>query len=228
MSFGHILKTLNLSINYAGILVGIIFLQQLTLLPLSLTNNVNTFGTKFFLTSISWVIQFLLALILWKKLFKTSGYNGLGRTNSLTKIIPVLCGVLIAMALIQMGTTYFQKNGIITSAENQLAVLKLYKNNPLGLIAQTIIFAPILEELIFRGMFLFGWSNTFGSNKLSLGLEIFVSAAIFALLHTSALSMSLVPYFLVGVILGNAYVKTRAIEVPIIGHMFLNLLAFIL
>lgn len=68
----------------------------------------------------------------------------------------------------------------------------------------------------------------FGISKISLGSGIFISSGIFALLHTSDFSINLLPYFVVGVILASSYIKTKRIEIPILGHMFLNFLAFII
>ena len=38
---------------------------------------------------------------------------------------------------------------VVTNTDNQKAILKLYKYNSVGLIIETVIIAPILEELIF-------------------------------------------------------------------------------
>lgn len=80
-----------------------------------------------------------------------------------------------------------------------------------------VILAPIAEELLFRGVILRRLST------ISQRFAIFVSAAIFGMMHGNFLQMVL--GFIMGIVLGYAAVKTGSLILPIAGHMFINLTA---
>ena len=228
MKFEYIFKKINTLINYFVLFIGIIFMQQLAVLPLTMTSHINTGFPKIILTIIGFSIQIFIALFLYNKLFKIGEYTKDAGIKSIMKLVKILVSVLLAMVIIQICSTYLQDMSVVTNTDNQKAILKLYKYNSVGLIIETVIIAPILEELIFRGVFLSGWSTVFGISKISLGSGIFISSGIIALLHTTDFSINLKPYFVAGVILASSYIKTKRIEIPILGHMFLNFLAFII
>ena len=78
-----------------------------------------------------------------------------------------------------------------------------------------VVFAPVLEELFFRGIlfrFLLG--------KLSTQLALLISAALFSLLHFN--SDSLVPIFILGYLLGSIYRETGDIRSSIAMHACFN------
>lgn len=77
-----------------------------------------------------------------------------------------------------------------------------------------VILAPIAEELMFRGVILRRLSNISGT------FAIFVSAAIFGMMHGNLLQTIL--GFIIGIVFGYAAVKTGSLLLPIAGHMFIN------
>ena len=81
----------------------------------------------------------------------------------------------------------------------------------------TIIVSPIVEELIFRGVFL---------NRLQLIIPplfaVLVSSLLFASLHTFG---SMFSAFVFGICLSILYLKTNNIFVPILAHFLNNLFA---
>ncbi len=104
--------------------------------------------------------------------------------------------------------------GISPIAEEYLTVPEL---NPAYLVTEVIftaILAPVAEELMFRGVILRRLSS------VSQTFAIFVSAAIFGLMHGNLLQTIL--GFVMGIILGYAAVKTGSLILPIAGHIFIN------
>jgi len=118
----------------------------------------------------------------------------------------------------------------ISIAANQL-LFENYLNNGVLLMAfQSVILAPILEELLFRGLV---FRSLRDRNKW---LAIFASSFLFGFLHIySALFAGdltqliyLLSYGGMGFAFSYAYEKKKTICVPILMHMINNLVAIVL
>ncbi|URZ88119.1 CPBP family intramembrane glutamic endopeptidase [Floricoccus penangensis] len=92
-------------------------------------------------------------------------------------------------------------------------------------IAITVFVAPVVEELICRGIF-FAFFLKRKSQYTSMFLILLTSSLIFAILHLRYNIISFTNVLLVGFILGSTYIKTRKIIFPILIHMILNLISF--
>lgn len=77
-----------------------------------------------------------------------------------------------------------------------------------------VIAAPLLEEILFRGIILEGFLHNYSPRK-----AILLSALIFALVHLNPLQM--IGAFFIGIFLGWVYWRTRTL-LPVIGLHFLN------
>lgn len=80
-----------------------------------------------------------------------------------------------------------------------------------------LVLAPVMEEIVFRGVLLNRWTARYGARK-----AIVLSALVFALVHV----ISPATFFL-GLLAGIAYVRTRSLLVPIYLHFVNNLLAVV-
>lgn len=127
--------------------------------------------------------------------------------------------------------------GIITlalgggvSSENQQAISQIVQSYPIVMIITTVIFAPILEEMIFRGI-VFGWLYEFHPK-----LAHILSGFLFGFMHimTAVLAGSfsewtqIFSYFFMGVVLSFLYEKRNNIYVPIGAHILNNLISIVL
>lgn len=119
--------------------------------------------------------------------------------------------------------------GIITDgklAENETAVRSLIDAYPLYMAFSVMVYAPVVEELVFRKSI-----RAFINNKWLYAL---VSGLVFGGLHaissiTDYLSLLyLIPYCSLGIIFGLLYYKTNNIFSTIIVHSIHNTIAFIL
>lgn len=90
--------------------------------------------------------------------------------------------------------------------------INLYLN---GLVA--VIWGPFTEELFFRGFLLAGLLVVLDKSK-----AVIVSALVFASAHV--LLSTLVPIFLLGVILAWLFVRTRSVWPPFVAHSVWNLI----
>ncbi len=97
--------------------------------------------------------------------------------------------------------------------------LKLMMNsiydNPLATIATVAIMAPLLEEVLFRGIILHGLLKNYGA-----GISIAFSSLLFALIHGN-IAQGL-GAFLIGLFMGWLYWKTKSLYLPIILHFINN------
>jgi hypothetical protein len=89
-----------------------------------------------------------------------------------------------------------------------------------GAILKVVIMAPVIEELIFRGVIMHGLMRNY--SKIT---AVFVSALMFALFHLNPWQFPAT--FILGILLGILMVRTRNILLCIIGHAINNGLVLI-
>lgn len=115
-------------------------------------------------------------------------------------------------------------------ATNQTLVTSLVSTNVLIMSFQAVVIAPIVEELLFRGLI-------FNSiRQKSIVWAHVISAFLFGLLHVYSYILAgdmsewikLIPYMTVGLALSYAYEKRKNIMAPILLHGVKNLIAVIL
>ena len=82
-----------------------------------------------------------------------------------------------------------------------------------------LIFAPIMEELFFRGII---FQKIAISKNVLTGL--FISAILFAVIH---FRYDLIPLFLMGIISATLYFKNKQLASPIIYHFTYNLIVVV-
>ncbi len=92
-------------------------------------------------------------------------------------------------------------------------------SSPILLILMTVILAPILEEILFRGIIMKGMIN----NNVKPVTAIIVSALIFGAVHFNPWQFA--GAFLLGLVLGLVYYKTKSLLMSILLHAFNNLLS---
>ena len=130
--------------------------------------------------------------------------------------------------MIALGCQFFV-SGILSLIRplfaNLFAITK--KRLALSLLADTVIvavynnIAPIIEELILRGILF---------NRLRYGLSFYsanlIQALVFGIYHWNIIQGLYA--FGIGLILGYVYEKTRSLYVPILLHVFINGLGFLI
>jgi membrane protease YdiL (CAAX protease family) len=108
-------------------------------------------------------------------------------------------------------------------AQNQTEIIGLFEQAPYLIIIQALLYAPIVEEIMFRGL-VFG-----GLSKKSMVFAVIVSSSLFGLAHVynSILSGNFADlwffptYALLGYFLNRAYIKSGSIVSSMALH-FLN------
>jgi uncharacterized protein len=82
-------------------------------------------------------------------------------------------------------------------------------------IVTIVVVAPVVEEILFRGILLHRWAARWGTTA-----AVIVSSALFAILH-----VELVGHFLFGVTMAALYVRTGSLWVSIAAHAVNNAFA---
>ena len=134
-------------------------------------------------------------------------------------ILPRLGIAYVFLFVASMISVMITKNTVSVNQET-VEALPLYYMLPAA-----VIYAPIVEEILFRGVF-----RRFIKNDI---LFIIISALIFGLLHTIGESSLLeilvmaLPYSTLGAYLAYSYVKTNNIFTSITSHAIFNTISSI-
>ncbi|WP_080875282.1 CPBP family intramembrane glutamic endopeptidase [Oceanobacillus timonensis] len=125
----------------------------------------------------------------------------------------------IILAFLSQGlaaTIEMELFGIDPGSENTQGIMNMARAVPI-FVALPAIFAPILEEIIFRKII-------FGSlyKKMNFFFAAIISSIIFAVIHWDFLH--LLVYTAMGFVFAFLYVQTKRILVPIIVHAGMNTL----
>ncbi len=124
-------------------------------------------------------------------------------------------GIILAyLAQVTAALTETYVFGIEPGSENTQQIMEMIQDAAVFLIIPAI-FAPILEELIFRKII-------FGSlyKKMNFFWAAIISSFIFGVIHMDL--THLLVYTAMGLVFAYLYVKTKTIIIPIIVHMGMN------
>jgi uncharacterized protein len=198
-------------------ITGIVILGMLLLSPVNLVLN------KFIGKEASMLIYYLLAIgipfwIVYSIRKSKTNYHSFNLTIENTRIIPLVIVGTIALLF-----------GIISPIGNLIPMPESIRKAFMDFGSQTGIFAfflmviaaPILEELIFRGIILDGLLKKYSSTK-----SILISSLLFGLVHLNP--WQFVTGLIIGIFSGWVYYRTRSLSFSIIIHAAANLSGFLM
>ncbi len=110
---------------------------------------------------------------------------------------------------------------------NQQAMEKLAQDQPLFTFFMAVVFAPLTEELTFRGMlarFVFPQQD----NVKKTALFLLVSTIIFALVHFPTTPQQFLVYSGLGLSMGLAYINKGGLAYSMGLHALNNLISFVM
>lgn len=87
-------------------------------------------------------------------------------------------------------------------------------------ILSVVVCAPLLEEILFRGMIFESCRERFGK-----GWAVLISAGLFGLIH--GVPVQVINAFVVGLIFGYLYLRTRSLLLVVLLHMINNGIAYV-
>ena len=176
------------------------------------------FNCLFYIVILSW-------LLFYRAKTKFNFKHLLGRVRSvrehsklLLMVIPLMLfafssGHIIYYLLFlvspEIATSLMEQGLLLTSESTDYPLLY----NTIEIIA-IVILAPIVEEILFRGIFLHRWGT-----KWSVRTAVITSSIVFGCLHFDIICASIF-----GCIMCLVYLKTKSLAVPIAIHFLNNLI----
>ncbi|MBF0818204.1 CPBP family intramembrane glutamic endopeptidase [Streptococcus acidominimus] len=115
----------------------------------------------------------------------------------------------------------------IPPSDNQQAVIKGVLAQPFFAFFAVVIFAPIMEELIFRGLFA-GYFFPNLTQKTNLILYFILTSSLFCLAHGPRTIPHFLIYFTMGAALAWLYLAKRDLRYSMGLHAANNLLSFLM
>lgn len=133
----------------------------------------------------------------------------------------IIWAVAIGFTAICLSSRFFEM--IIKTTRNQQEIQNMINPNTILTVGiMVVIISPIVEELLIRGLLI----NLLFKDDL-FWVPIIVSSLIFAGLHAVASLAQFGVYFVMGLILGWAYLKTNTLLTSIGLHMLNNGMAYL-
>ncbi|MER0122227.1 type II CAAX endopeptidase family protein [Streptococcus sp. ZJ93] len=115
----------------------------------------------------------------------------------------------------------------VPPSDNQQLVEQSISSQPLFSFFAVVVFAPIMEELLFRSVFA-GYFFPNLTKKTSIIFYLILSSALFCLAHGPRTVSDFLIYFTMGVSLGWLYMAKRDLRYSVGLHFANNLLSFLM
>ena len=154
------------------------------------------------------------ALFLGNRLGLFEGFKALSSLKAWGMIGLTYLGIYIVT---RIGSIVMMMEGVSNST-NQAAIENAHMN-PFVLITVTVIMAPIVEELIFRGLLM---GRVFNPDSI---VGLILSSLLFGLVHMPNSIGVWIIYAGMGFTLGTVYRKFQKLEYCIMAHMINNSIA---
>lgn len=183
---------------------------------------VAVYGTEFGVENMSklaYIPTFLL-IVVAAKIYRTirchitqspCRFVGNGRLSPNSVLLGIVLMVAISIVIDPLSTLF---------SKDMVDYVKMFTTGNMWVtLIVTVLFAPILEEIFFRGILLKDISISWGPRW-----GIFISALIFSALHFNIIQA--IPAFLMGLVFGYIYIHTRrGLTNVIMIHVINNLMA---
>lgn len=166
---------------------------------------------------LAFVLPFLIFIMLYKIPFKTVVPNA--KVKPVHMMVAVGLGLEVTVAGGVLSKLFSAAVGLAGIAP-VMPDFTLPKNDipsAMVLLVQVILAAPLVEELVFRGVIL-NSLRRFGD-----GFAIITSAILFGLIHQNMVQLP--NAFLCGLVLGYAVVRTGSVWVGVVMHICNNVMA---
>lgn len=200
-----------------GYLVLFLILPGIILIPFFVESDpASLYNLKL---TIVYLITTIIFIILAKNEFKQSI-----KTLNLKIIKRALIYWLIGLIIMSLSSDIIELIGIPLNS-NETMIREQLKEFPITQILQTVIFAPIMEEIVFRYSF----------KDLSRNKHIYAlfTGIFFALMHlpdaliNPTMLIHLIPYSALGIAFGYIYKDTDNLLATIIPHSLHNLISIL-
>ncbi|MFV0246767.1 MAG: lysostaphin resistance A-like protein [Mycoplasmatales bacterium] len=173
-----------------------------------------------------WVVSLIV-------IYRKSIIRSIKRNLSLNGIIKIFCYYVLAMALALVASiiiSFFFESNTGTISDNQSVLnFSVESTKNIFLIVSITVFAPIIEEFVFRYVFI---SKVF--NFMNKYLAAIISALCFSFLHVGfeadigTFIYLMLGYFPLALTLSIVYAKEEDLFIPMLLHAGNNILSVII
>ena len=194
---------------------GILILSTLILLPVTIMLNERLDLERSMLVNylITMLVAFSANIYIWKVRFIAGEF---AVTHHELRIIPLIIVVTLAL---MTGVVSPLSHLIPLSDSFRELILKLGEHKGIYAFMMMVVAAPLLEELLFRGIILKGLLN-----RYKPGTAIVISSILFGVAHLNP--WQFVAAFVLGIFMGWIYYHTSNLVLVIVIHMVANLTGF--
>lgn len=170
-------------------------------------------------------VQFAVLLVLYLRLvrgFSPTAFLGL-RQRSFESILVWSVGSLLVTELLMLLAMLAWWQGVLGTSppeESNQVMVQVFQQSKdpslrLAIIIAAALVAPVVEELIYRGL-IYGFTRSLVGHWPAAIL----SSALFSLVHVDAVAS--LPLFVLALGLATAYDRSRSLWVPMLMHMLFN------
>ncbi|WP_101772262.1 CPBP family intramembrane glutamic endopeptidase [Peptostreptococcus faecalis] len=195
-----------------GLLIFVLYAISQNILPIIVPKENESFAMT--ASIIGYVCTFIAAIILSKK-FDLKLYSGRFEKKHILYVVGSFA-LIVVFNLVSL--LIFKKP---TESENQMALQEMASESLWSTIGYTVIIAPIVEELVFRGSIM---GLIF---KKSKWIGFAVSVILFTIIHSPTDLESVYRYATMGIVFSGVYMTTKNLKVSTASHIFNNMIASI-
>ncbi|MCM1084362.1 MAG: CPBP family intramembrane metalloprotease [Clostridium sp.] len=166
------------------------------------------------------MITISICIVCFILLLKKTGYELqlLSNITFMGIILAVCCSVLFFLLLDKCLDPVFESMFPQSEQDYQQTIQSLI-TAPITSLIQVCLLAPVIEEILMRGVVLGGLKHTYGILR-----ALIISSALFGLLHFNMVQT--LSAFVCGIVLGLLYIKTNCIFCCILAHCGYNLISY--
>jgi len=190
-------------------------------LPLLSQFIIKSLHLSLFNDSLSWLINIFLCYLCPIGI----GYYIFFQKNFFEKLAIGKLIITIFLGSITIYSFYWTFNNISFSSSANQTFVNSTLSNPSNFaiqlqILKSVLLAPFLEELFFRGIIM----KTYFKNS-NFGLDILISSLLFGLAHSHNNFIEVIPYIAFGIGLSLTFRITKKLQYPLIIHIINNVIS---
>lgn len=167
------------------------------------------------------VITIAICIVVFIALLRKTGYQVqlLSNISFMGIALAIGCSILFFIVLDKGLDPIFERMFPLSELQYEESVQSLMRS-PAASLLQACVLAPIIEEILMRGVVLGGLKDTYG-----VGVALLISSILFAILHFNMVQS--LSAFVCGIVLGLLYIKTDSIFCCITAHCGYNIISYI-